>query len=279
MAESLGSYLKSAFTWRWNLLALAGGAAFCLLSPVPVAAFAILGAAELTYLTTLISFPKFRAAIDRQNQPSSSSFGPPPIPVSLDDLLNQLAPGPRKRFLELRQRCLTLQAIANKISGGEVRHSQEMRTSGLDKLLWVHLRLLIAQQGLWRFLEETDVGQLDRQLVELKKRQESAGTDERMLKSIVDAVATLTMRIDNYRAAERNSEFVDLELDRIENKILALSEMSVNNQNPDFITDQVDAVADSMTQTESAMRELDALTGLGRELSREPPRILAGLVN
>ena len=86
------------------------------------------------------------------------------------------------------------------------------------------------------------------------------------------------MRIDNYRAAERNSEFVGLELDRIENKILALSEMSVNNQSPDFLTAQVDAVADSMTQTESAMRELDALTGLGRELTREPPKILAGLV-
>ena len=279
MAESLGSYLKSAFTWRWNMLALAGGAVFCLLSPVPVAAFAVLGAVELAYLTTLISFPTFRAAIDRQGAPASRAFGPPPIPVKLDDLLNQLAPGPRKRFLELRQRCLTLQAIANKISGGEATQSQEMRTSGLDKLLWVHLRLLIAQQGLWRFLEETDVTQLDRQLVDLKKRQETAATDERMLKSIIDAVATLTMRIDNYRAAERNSEFVDLELDRIENKILALSEMSVNNQNPDFITDQVDAVADSMTQTESAMRELDALTGLGRELSREPPRILAGLVN
>jgi hypothetical protein len=84
------------------------------------------------------------------------------------------------------------------------------------------------------------------------------------------------MRIENYRNAQRNSEFVEVELDRIENKILALSEMSVNNQNPDFISSQVDAVADSMTQTESAIRELDALTGLGQELNRAPPRILAG---
>jgi hypothetical protein len=279
MAQSLVSYIKSAFTWRWNLLALAGGTAFALLSPVPAAAFALLGAAELAYLATLISFPKFRSAIDAQGAPGSSAFNATPeAQISLTEVLNQLAPGPRKRFLELRQRCLTLQGIANKIGGGEAAQSQELRGNGLDKLLWVHLRLLIAQQGLWRFLEETDVRQLDAQLAELKKRQDGAKADERMLKSLIDAIATLTMRIDNYRAAERNSEFVDLELDRIENKILALSEMSVNNQNPDFITAQVDAVADSMTQTESAMRELDALTGLGRELTREPPKILAGMV-
>jgi hypothetical protein len=280
MAQSLVSYIKSAFTWRWNLLALAGGTVFALLSPVPAAAFALIGAAELAYLATLISFPKFRSAIDAQGGAgTSSAFGAAPeAQISLTEVLNQLAPGPRKRFLELRQRCLTLQGIANKIGGGEAAQSQELRGNGLDKLLWVHLRLLLAQQGLWRFLEETDVSQLDKQLVELKKRQDAAKADERMLKSLIDAIATLTMRIDNYRAAERNSEFVDLELDRIENKILALSEMSVNNQNPDFITAQVDAVADSMTQTESAMRELDALTGLGRELTREPPKIMAGMV-
>jgi hypothetical protein len=279
MFGALGQYLKSAFTWRWNLLALAGGIAFSLLSPIPAAGLAILAAAEIAYLTTLVSFPKFRRAIDAQGSSSSSAFGSSPEQqISLTEVLNQLAPGPRKRFLELRQRCLTLQGIANRIGGGEPSPSRDLRGGGLDKLLWVHLRLLIAQQGLWRFLEETDVSNLDRQLVDLKARQTQAGTDERMLKSVIDAIATVTMRIDNYRAAERNSEFVDLELDRIENKILALSEMSVNNQNPDFITAQVDAVADSMTQTESAMRELDALTGLGRELTREPPKILAGLV-
>lgn len=279
MFGSLPQYLKSAFTWRWNLLALGGGIAFSLLSPIPAAGLALVAAAEIAYLATLVSFPKFRRAIDAQGSDSTSAFGSAPEQqISLTEVLNQLAPGPRKRFLELRQRCLTLQGIANRIGGGEATRSNELKGSGLDKLLWVHLRLLVAQQGLWRFLEETDVAQLDRQLADLKARQEQAGTDERMLKSVTDAIATVTMRIDNYRAAERNSEFVDLELDRIENKILALSEMSVNNQNPDFITAQVDAVADSMTQTESAMRELDALTGLGRELTREPPKILAGLV-
>jgi hypothetical protein len=276
---SFTDYLKSAFKWRWNLLGLAAGVAFAVLSPVPTAGLALLAAAELTYLATLVSFPKFRRAIDASTGKVAPVFGQSvDAQISLTEVLNQLAPGPRRRFLELRQRCLTLQGIAAKIGGGGNSSGQELRTDGLDKLLWVHLKLLLAQQGLWRFLEETDISALDAQLVDLKARQEGAKTDERMLRSIIDGIATVTMRIDNYRAAERNSSFVDLELDRIENKILALSEMSVNNSNPDFISAQVDAVADSMKQTESAIRELDSLTGLSRDLSQAPPRILAGQV-
>lgn len=276
---SLGKYLKAAFTWRWNLLALVAGIAVSVVGPAPEVGFALLGAAELLYLSTLISFPKFRRAIDAASSGvKSSAFGEASGPqASLSEVLNQLAPGPRKRFMELRQRCLTLQGIAARIGGVQGPGTgQELRSSGLDKLLWVYLRLSLAQQGLWRFIEESDVKALEAQLLQLTKRREAPGIDERMLKSIIDAVATITLRIDNFRAAQRNSEFVDLELDRIENKILALSEMAVNNQNPDFISSQVDAVADSMTQTESAMRELDTLTGISRELTREPPRILEG---
>ena len=281
MQNSLSNYIKAAFTWRWNLLALGAGVAFAVLSPIPAAVLALLAAGELTYLTGLVSNAKFRKAIDASGSPSKIGLQVGPDPnsqIALTEALNQLAPGLRKRFLELRQRCLTLQTIAQKISGGPST-GDEMRSNGLDKLLWVHLRLLLAQQGLWRFLEETDVTELDRQLADLTKRKESIGADERMLRSIIDAIATLTMRIENYRTAQRNSEFVELELNRIENKILALGEMAVNNQNPDFISSQVDAVADSMNQTESAIRELDALTGLSRDLGREPPRILAGQLN
>jgi hypothetical protein len=81
------------------------------------------------------------------------------------------------------------------------------------------------------------------------------------------------MRLDNLKSAEGNNEFVDLELERIESKILALSEMSVNNQNPDFISTQVDDVADSMAHTELAIRDLNAITGLSSDIGA-PPRML-----
>ncbi|MCB1609713.1 MAG: hypothetical protein KDI71_22345 [Xanthomonadales bacterium] len=277
MAKESGGllrYLKAAFSWRWNLLALGSAIGIGVLSPVPEVVLPMVAAAELAYLAGLISIPKFRQAIDMQ----TAAAGRPPTPTklrgrdSVEALLRELAPGLRKRFLELRERCLTMRRIARGLSGSDSSSSvEDLRTPGLDKLLWVFLRLLYSHQGLTRFLDETDATALEKQIDKLEQRRSKlVEGDERLRKSLTDAIATTGMRLENLRNAERNAEFVSLELDRIQSKILALSEMAVNNQSPDFITSQVDAVAAGMAETESAIKELNYITGLGETLEEAP---------
>ena len=55
---------------------------------------------------------------------------------------------------------------------------------------------------------------------------------------------------------------VKLELERLENKIRALSEVAVNRQEPDYISGQVDAAATSMAHTEKTIGDLQSITGL-----------------
>lgn len=282
MADKPGllAYLGAAFSWRWNLLALGSAVALGLLGPAPEIVLPIVGAAELLYLTGLVSIPKFRQAIDMRHA-ALRKQGKQVVAKTnqvdqVETLLAQLAPGLRKRFLDLRERCLTMGRIARGLSGGKST-ADELRTPGLDKLLWVFLRLLYAHQGLTRFLHETDDSKMQQQIRQLEARLAKLaedGEDDRLRKSLTGALATATLRLDNLRKAERNAEFVEIELDRIEAKILALSEMAVNNQSPDFITSQVDAVAAGMAETESAIKELNYITGLGETLE-EAPSILA----
>lgn len=276
----LFDYLKAAFMWKWNLLAFAGGMAAAYLSGQPGVMVPLVIAGEMTFLAGLTSIPHFRAWVDAKRSPSNRQAAQPQ--VSSDDqvlaILRELAPGLRNRFIALRDRCLTMQRLAKGMSGARTDPtSDSMRGEGLDKMLWVFLKLLYSQQGLWRFLEETNASDLERQLQKLEERRKNLGEtpDERLLKSLTDSIATATMRLDNVRAARTNADFVELELERIEGKIMALSEMAVNNQNPDFITTQVDAVAESMAATENAMKELNYLTGLSQDIHAPPPRILA----
>ena len=99
------------------------------------------------------------------------------------------------------------------------------------------------------------------------------GGDERVVRSLQDSLASAELRLDNLGRAKKNAEFVAIELDRIEGKIQALAEMSVNRQDPDFLSSQVDSAAESMRQTEKAVSELQHLTGLGDQLE-EPPAIM-----
>ena len=117
----------------------------------------------------------------------------------------------------------------------------------------------------------------------MRARLETAKStnDERVTRSLQDSLADAELRLDNYRKATKDAEFVAIELDRIETKIQALIEMGVSRQDPDYLSHQVTAAAESMQHTEAAVDQLQHLTGLADQIE-EPPAILestiAGLV-
>lgn len=278
----LSEYLKHAFFFRWNLLLLMGAGAAAVLSPLPGVLLPLVAAGELTYLAGLVSIPRFRAAIDarvHQDAKGQTVSGPPaPAMRSVGEILESLPNDARKRFDQLRGRCVEMRAIAHGVRGGAGAPGgsagEEIRTPALDRLLWLFLRLLRSQDALGRFLRTTNEDEITRRVEELKKNLAAQGEgDERVIRSLQDSVAVNELRLENYRKAKKNAEFVAIELDRIEGKIQVLTETAVNRQDPDFLSSQVDSVAESMRQTEKAIGELQHITGLSDELE-EPPAIL-----
>jgi hypothetical protein len=150
------------------------------------------------------------------------------------------------------------------------------RAPGLDRLLWLFLRLLVSKAALDRFLQAINEKDISASLEQLRATLATAqqSGDERVTRSLQDSIAMAELRLDNYHRAQKNAQFVVIELDRIEHKIQALSEMAVNSQDPNFLSSQVDSAAESMRQTEKAMTELQHLTGVAEAQQAEPPAIL-----
>ena len=170
----------------------------------------------------------------------------------------------------------TIAAGVRGAAGREAGAAEEIRTPGLDRLLWLFLRLLLSKTALDRFLQTMNSEEIDARLEQLRKNLAAAqqtGGDERIVRSLQDSIAMAELRLDNYGRAKKNAQFVSIELDRIEGKIQALAEMAVNRQDPDFLSSQVDSAAESMRQTEKAVSELQHLTGLADQL-QDPPAIL-----
>jgi hypothetical protein len=275
---TMQDYLREAFLFRWNLLFFLGGAAAAVIT-FPAALLPLVAAGELTYLTGLISVPRFRAAIDAKVHASGGKAMAPAAPTpSLMQTLKSLPDEGRRRFERLHARCVEMRAIAAGVRGaaGEPRSpGEDIRTPGLDRLLWLFLRLLLSKHALDRFLQTMSERDITAQLQQLRGSLETAqkANDERIVRSLQDSIAMAELRLDNYGRARKNAEFVSIELDRIEAKIQALAETAVNRQDPDFLSSQVDSAAESMRQTEKAVNELQHLTGLSDEL-QEPPAIL-----
>ena len=278
----MGDYLREAFLFRWNLLFLLGGAVAAALTPVADVLVPLVVAGELTFLAGLVSVPRFRAAIDARvhaaGKTVAAGIAPTEPPASLVTMLAGLPADARARFERLHARCLEMRGIAAGVrgaAGDRTGSAEEFRTPGLDRLLWLFLRLLLSKAALDRFLKTMNEQEISTRLDELRKSLAGAqsGGDDRVVRSLQDSIAMGELRLDNYGRAKKNTDFVSIELDRIEGKIQALAEMAVNRQDPDFLSSQVDSAAESMRQTEKAVSELQHLTGLADQLE-EPPAIL-----
>jgi hypothetical protein len=145
--------------------------------------------------------------------------------------------------------------------------------------LWTFLRLLFTQYMLERFFQKTSESQIKGDIAKFEQRLKelSAGPEDsrrpQIRKAIEDNLETCRARLANYQKARDNSELVQLEIDRLENKISSLSELAINRQEPQFIVGQVDQVASSMIQTERTMNELQFITGLEAADEKVPAMI------
>jgi hypothetical protein len=279
----LKDYLKEAFFFRWNLLFFLGGLAGAAIMPLGDVTVPLVLAGELAYLTALTSLPRFRAAIDAKVHKDAGTVATTPTTApSLVIMLAGLPGDARKRFEQLHARCVEMRHLAVGVRGAagrEVGSAEEIRTPGLDRLLWLFLRLLMSKTALDRFLKTMSSEEVTARLEQLRKDLAAAqqADDDRIVKSLQDSIASAELRLDNYERAKKNAQFVTIELDRIEGKIQALAEMAVNRQDPDLLSSQVDSAAESMRQTEKAVSELQHLTGLADELHDPPPILDADL--
>jgi hypothetical protein len=274
-------YFKAAFLYHWNLLAFLGGLGFAVLSAPTVVGPLVL-AGELIYLTLLGTHSKFQKYVEAQeakaNREKKSTSGE----EVLQRVMGALPAKAVQRFEALRSRCLELRQIALGLKDPGQADAplpmEELQLAGLDRLLWTFLRLLFTQHMLERFFQRTNGTQIKRDMETLEQRLKKLadGPDDpqkqKLRKALEDNLETCRARLTNLQKARDNSELVQLEIDRLENKICSLSELAVNRQEPDFIVSQVDQVASSMVQTERTMNELQFVTGL--DVDEEVPQLV-----
>jgi hypothetical protein len=272
-------YLKAAFLLQFpvpglghlplNLLSLAGVGVLGFLN----AGFWLLGAGvEALYLFGLASNSKFQRYVDAQAALANREQSGRQVKTSVDRLLAALPPASTRRFEDLRNRCAELRQIAQELHDPQQIAStptlDEIQLAGLDRLLWIYLKLLYSESALDRFLRKTTAEQIGHDIRDLETRLQNQPRDldpaqaAKIRKALEDNLATSRDRLVNFQKAQGNLELVRLEIERLENKIRALSELAVNRQQPDSISGQVDEAAASMAQTERTIGELQSVTGL-----------------
>lgn len=281
----LTKYLKAAFLNHWNLLAFLGGLAFALISGRFDVVCPLVLAGEVAYLALLATHPKFQKSVNAVDAKASRRDGTEAAEAAVRRILKELPKSIVQRFEDLRSRCTDLRQISMRmrepVSADESPLLEDVQLAGLDRLLWMYLRLLYTQYALTQFLQKTSDKEIQADMNLLSERLANIPTgderQQRIRKVVEDNLQTSRARLENYRKAKENHELMGLEIDRLENTIHSLSELAVNRQEPNFISGQIDQVAASMVQTEKTMGELQFVTGL-HHTDEEVPALLRSSV-
>ncbi|HUS37841.1 MAG TPA: hypothetical protein VMX74_00230 [Pirellulales bacterium] len=278
-----GKYIKTAFANRWNLLVFVGGLAFAAISGRPDVVAPLVIAAEVAYVGLLSSHRKFQKYVDARDASVKRQRMSESKEEAAYHILKDLPSDAQKRFDTLRMRCVKLRELARNLKQPGSAESDStldsLQLRGLDRLLWVFLRLLFTQYSLARFVNETDPDAIRKDIQRTEQRlakldaQNQSTFQTKIRLTLEDNLKTCQNRLANLDKARDNLEFVELEIGRLENKIKSLAELGINRQEPDFVSGQIDQVADSMLETEQTMNELEFATGL-QDFDDEVPQLL-----
>ena len=275
-------YIKKAFLYHWNLLGVATGAAVAFVSGYPDVILPVLAALELIYLAGLSSNSRFQDAViaaERKNEKAIRSSSS----TKLNRILTALDNEDRSRYEGLKDLCLELRHIADRIKGTiktELEVISDVQVNSINRLLWMYLKLLYSKNALESFFKAINVNEIEARIKRAQERLEAMGmedndseADAKRRESLMDTLQTSQKRLENYRISTENYDFIGLELERLYAKITSLAEMGINQQDPNLITNEISVVSSSIEKAERTMDELDFITGFSFQ-DEEPPDLL-----
>jgi hypothetical protein len=173
-------YIKKAFLYHWNLLGVATGAAVAFVSGYPDVILPVLAALELIYLAGLSSNSRFQDAViaaERKNEKAIRSSSS----TKLNRILTALDNEDRSRYEGLKDLCLELRHIADRIKGTiktELEVISDVQVNSINRLLWMYLKLLYSKNALESYFKAINVDEIQARIKHANERLEAMGPED-----------------------------------------------------------------------------------------------------
>ncbi len=268
--------LKRAFLYHWNLLFVGVAGAVAAISGRPDVVLPLAGAAEIAYLSLLSTHPRFQA-LSAEGGDGPEDAGTISLERTTADILRTLPPADRARYQRLSDLCARLRGLSTGVAGQEALGIPDLQLHNIDRLLRIYLRLLAGKNTLERFFTTVNETELERDLARARERlavlDSEGGEPTRVEKhraTLLDTIATIEMRQENYRKVRENHDTIMLELERLTTKIAGIAEMGIERQDTATVGREIDLVTSSVEGTEKTMREIEGLAGISLAAAGPP---------
>jgi hypothetical protein len=245
------NYVKAAFHLQYNLIALAGAAAFALIS---VSALPILLAAglELIYLTIVPRNWRFRRLVrswhlaDQQLKHQQQ----------LLQMLQTLSPELQSRYVHCAQVCSSIRSNFAQLCAQSQVFLEQIDTS-LQGLLTGYARLLVAVAQQQQYLKSTGRDEIKREIASLERTLSSE--PPRVQEINRKRIEILNKRLEKFDKIIENRKVVDAQLAAVEDVLMLVRDQSVTMRDPQQVSDRLDSLVHDVEQTEQTVQQVETI--------------------
>jgi hypothetical protein len=267
-------YGKAAFAWRFrvpglghlplNILALAGFGILGFGNP----AFWLLGLAyEAGYLMLMAGSQRFQAIVQGAKLLQQRELWQ----GKQDNIYANLDSASQQRYRRLLQDCS--QILKNTETLSVKPGSEDLRSGGLNQLIWLFLKLLYSKIKIRDITEQVSRGELEADIARLSGKLAKESENTAIFRSLQGTLEIEKKRLENLVKADDSLKVIDAELDRIEKQVTLLREEASIASDPDTVSVRLDGVMQSLQGTNKWISEHNELFG-GLDESAVPQNLL-----
>lgn len=278
-----GDYLKEAFHRRprvpglgalpLNYLFLGAAGVLGLANP----GFWLLGIAlELSYLFGKSTSARFQKLVQGERLLAAKRSWEEQV----QDAVDRLAPSSRERYQRLLTQCQRILGISQTLDSGGLDSLRQMRTGGLNQMLWIFLRMLSTREILAENLARVAPEALEEEIARLEERLAGLRPDEAadspisaLERSLRGTLDIQRKRLENLERSRQSLAVVDAELERIEQQVVLIREESATGDKAEVLSHRLDTVTDALGETNRWLEQNARIFGeLGADpLGQAPP--------
>ncbi len=226
---------------------------------------------EMSYLYWLSSNQRFRKLIDGERLSGERERWDKRV----KDLEAKLGREALARFQALAAKCREVQELSE-TSASPVAPLEEAKTSGMDQLIYMHLRLLVSRATLDANFSLEEKPRLLKEIERLEREIAGPGLPEAVKRSKQGTLEIQKKRLENLDRVDEQRAVIDSELERIENQVELIREDTAMGREPLALSSRIDSVVNSLGETSEWMKKnADLLGNIGEEKPREVPIFLA----
>jgi hypothetical protein len=242
-------YLKEAFKWQYNVIGLAGAAAFALVSGTALPVLMAAGL-ELMYLAVVPQSSAFRRLVRSWKYEADKKAHD----VRVRQMQMQLTPMVRDRYGKLQQICQMIRANYARLSSTSQIFVDQM-SERLDGLLTSFLRLANAGIVYTEYLQRANPRAVDKDIETLER--DIAKQPPKVQEINLKRIEILKKRQERFRKIVDDLQVINVQCEAIEDVLELIRDQSVSLTDPQMVTEKLEGLIADVEHTEATVREIE----------------------